>query len=187
MKKIIALTLALLLMLSITACSGKPEIASAAPSDNSGNAGKTSASDPYGRSAYDAVVSRNEITLVTVLATWSTPCEGMISTLQEVSGMRKVGVVALISDAVDESSYAVDDETMEYAKELMAAKNADFTIVAPDKDLFVNFCAPTEFYPTSYIVDAEGKVISSPIIAAADSESLTEALSAALESASNAG
>lgn len=186
MKKIIALLLAVLLTVSIAACSSRPEIASAAPSDNSGNAGKTS-SDPHGRSSYDAVIARNDVTLVTVLATWSTPCETMISTLQQVSeSMKRVGVVAIISDAVDEETLAVDEETMTYAKELLTAKNADFTIIAPDQDLFVTFCSSTEFYPTSYIVDHSGNIIAAPLIAAADADTISEALNAALESLSNA-
>ena len=189
MKKITAIVLAMLLMLSLAACSGQDGSGSGAAGNNGGSAagGEKTISDPNGRDAFDAILAENDVTLVTVLASWSTPCETVIPTLQQISAdMKKVGVVAIIADSVDEATFERSDDIMAYVAELMKNSEADFTVVSPDKELYSKYCEPTEFYPTSYVVNAQGEILAPAIVAAGDAESFTEALNDALAAAAAA-
>ncbi len=180
MKRIIAFLLALVLLLGMTACSDKKP--------SSGNAGGSSSventANGNGHGAFDTVVSGNDVTLVAVLASWSTPCETVIPTLQTISkDMKKVGVVGIIADAVDETTFAKNDDVMQYVADLMAGSEADFTVVAPDKELYAAFCESTEYFPTSYIVNSKGEIIAPAIIAAGDADSFIAELNTALKAA----
>ncbi len=172
MKKIIAVLLAALMLLSLAAC-GKD--------DADGPAKETTSASVLGREAYDSVIAANDLTLVNVWATWCTPCVGELSELQRIEDEYKnVGVVGILLDGVS-TSLERDEAVIEYAVALMDAKGASYTVVTPDEYLYQTFCADILYFPTSFFVDGEGNIVGSEMIGANDFATWSSYVDAQLE------
>jgi len=171
MKKFTAILLAILMLISLAACGDKD--------DNSGDAGTTAAI--LGRDAYDQVISKNDLTLVNVWATWCTPCVNELPELQRVEDEYKnVGVVGILFDGVDPTTLARDEATIDIAADIMSEKGATYTVVIPDEYIFSTYCASLMYFPTSFLVDGDGNIVGTPIVGANDFDSWCEYIDAAL-------
>lgn len=174
MKKITAIILAMLMLIGLAACGD----------NDSGTAGtgSTGTAAVLGRDAYDEVIEKNDLTLVNVWATWCTPCVNEIPELQKVDEEYKnVGVVGILYDGVNTSTLVRDESAIEVAVDLLDEKGASYTVIVPDEELYMTFCADLMYFPTSFLVDSEGNIVGSEIIGANDFDSWCEYIDAALE------
>ena len=179
MKKIIAVVLAALLLICMAACSGSQ------PANSEGQTGseKTTVEkdELLGRSEFDSVVKSNDLTVVAVLATWSTPCEEYVSVLQEFSkNYKNVGVVAIFEDTVDSESYAVDEYAAADAAEIVSENGGKFDVIVPDEYLYTTFCANADYCPTTYVVDNAGNILGEGVLGAQELDALSAMVDALL-------
>ena len=163
MKKITAIVLAILMLISLAACGGK---------DNDTNSGTGTAAAILGSEAYNEAIEKNDLILVNVWATWCTPCVNELPELQRVEDEYKnVGVVGILFDGVSSTTLARDEATIEIAAEIMSEKGVSYTVIVPDEELFTKYCADLMYFPTSFLVDSNGNIVSEPIIGANDFDS----------------
>lgn len=186
MKKFIALFLAAMLMLCMTACGGSGSGTSGGTGTSTGGGSSTANTDRrpgelYGRKDFDEVIAANDLTLVSVISTWSTPSEEVIPVLQQLSEKYKnVGVIAVVADTVDATTYTRDSAVASDCRAMMENAGATFTVVVPDEYIYTTFCAPTDYFPTSYLVAPDGSIVGSTLIAATDAETFAEFIDAQL-------
>lgn len=185
MKRIIAAMLCVLMIVSLAACSSNGGTTSNNTGNNEGGSQSTvSTAELSGAAKLAEVIADNDVTLINVWATWCTPCVNELPELQKISEKYKnVGVVGLLADGVNTETFAEDDAAIEAAKELMAEKGVDYTIVIPDKDIFNKYIANIMYFPTSYFVDNQGNIIGGEIIGANDEAAWSLYADAALAAA----
>ena len=126
MKKIIAIMLSVLMLVSLAACSGNGGTASQNAGNNEGSSQTVTTAELSGAAKLAEVIAENDVTLINIWATWCTPCVNELPELQKISDKYKnVGVVGLLADGVNAETFAEDDAAIEAAKELMAEKDVD--------------------------------------------------------------
>lgn len=187
MKKIIAIMLCAFMLVSLAACGGSGNAGTNAGSNEGGSQSAVSSAALSGADELAEVIADNDITLVNVWATWCTPCVNELPELQKISEKYKnVGVVGILADGVNTETFAEDSAAIEAAKELLAEKGVDYTIVIPDKDIFNKYVANIMYFPTSYFVDNQGNIIGGEIIGANDEAAWSLYAEAALAAAEDA-
>lgn len=187
MKKIIAVLLCALMLVSLAACSGNGGTTAPEAGNNEGSSQNAATAELSGSEKLAEVIAKNDVTLINVWATWCTPCVNELPELQKISEKYKnVGVVGLLADGVNTETFAEDDAVIEDAKELMAEKGVDYDIVVPDKDIFNKYIANIMYFPTSYFVDNQGNIIGGEIIGANDEAAWSLYAEAALAAAEQA-
>lgn len=187
MKKIIAIMLCALMFVSLAACSSGGATTPSTGNNEGGSQSSVSSAELSGSEKLAEVIAENDVTLINVWATWCTPCVNELPELQKISEKYKnVGVVGLLADGVNTETFAEDEAAIEAAKELMAEKGVDYTIVVPDKDIFNKYIANIMYFPTSYFVDNQGNIIGGEIIGANDEAAWSLYADAALAAAEQA-
>lgn len=187
MKKFIAVMLCVFMLASLAACSGNGGSGSNAGGNEGGSQSAVSSAELSGTDKLAEVIADNDVTLINVWATWCTPCVNELPELQKISEKYKnVGVVGILADGVNTETFAEDSAAIEAAKELMAEKEVDYTIVIPDKEIFNKYVANIMYFPTSYFVDNQGNIIGGEIIGANDEAAWSLYAEAALAAAEDA-
>ena len=164
-KKKILVLLATLVVSTVLAACGNSDGGNSTESKNS-NDGRSqvsqgelqsipdfSAEDIEGNKIDNSIFKENKVTLVNVWATWCGPCVNELPEIQKAYSELKakgVGVVGIVSDGND---------AKDTAKELIKENNLTYKMIIPDNNLDKNLISTLKGFPTSYVVDSEGKIL----------------------------
>lgn len=160
------LTISLLAML--TACSFRSKdpgkSAEGATSEQAGSLVSFETTDLDGNIVKSSdIFSKNMITMVNIWGTFCSPC------IDELPGLEKLryrlekkgcAIVGIVNDVESLD----DSETIGEAKEIINEIGVTYLNLIPwngTDDIF-----PTNFYPTTYFIDSNGKIIGKPVIGA---------------------
>lgn len=127
----------------------------------------------------EELFSQNEITMINVWATWCGPCKGELEELGKMHrrlAEKNVAVVGICQDA---------DTELEECKAILAQYGVDYVNLMP-YDGMMKLLQITAF-PTSYFVDSDGKILTTPVIGAPESMSAYEEIIDQLLSGGSAG
>ncbi|MDD3242357.1 MAG: TlpA disulfide reductase family protein [Eubacteriales bacterium] len=130
--------------------------------------------DMAGNSVTQEVFSQNRLTLVNVWATWCGYCVQEMPGLQALSEELKeqgMGVVGM----VDSTSC-----TREEAQEILDSAGVTYLNIYPDAQLNRDFMVLVQSLPTSFIVDAQGNVVSDVIVGMRSKEAYAQLMQDAL-------
>lgn len=195
MKKYMALILAIVVMLTMSACTNKtenevdkvPEIQSTqqeAVSDTELPSQMPSfqTKDINGADVGNEIFEGNKLTMVNIWGTFCPPCVYEMPELQKLSEDMKdqgVAVVGIIGDTPDA-------ENEEAARAIIAEKGVGFTNIIPDEAIIDGLLMYIEAYPTSIFVDGEGNIVGAPVVgahAAEDYKEIIEGMLSQMDSA----
>ena len=112
-----------------------------------------SAEDIEGNKIDNSIFKENKVTLVNVWATWCGPCVNELPEIQKVYSELKdkgIGVVGIVADGND---------AKDTAKELIELDSLTYKMIIPDSNLEKNLISTLRGFPTSYVVDSEGKIL----------------------------
>ena len=112
-----------------------------------------SAEDIEGNKIDNSIFKENKVTLVNVWATWCGPCVNELPEIQKVYSELKDqgrGVVGIVADGND---------AKDTAKELIELESLKYKMIIPDSNLEKNLISTLRGFPTSYVVDSEGKIL----------------------------
>lgn len=112
-----------------------------------------SAEDIEGNKVDNSIFKENKVTLVNVWATWCGPCVNELPEIQKVYSELKdqgIGVVGIVADGND---------AKDTAKELIELDSLTYKIIIPDSNLEKKLISTLRGFPTSYVVDSEGKIL----------------------------
>ena len=112
-----------------------------------------SAEDIEGNKIDNSIFKENKVTLVNVWATWCGPCVNELPEIQKVYSELKdqgIGVVGIVADGND---------AKDTAKELIELDSLKYKMIIPDSNLEKNLISTLRGFPTSYVVDSEGKIL----------------------------
>ena len=112
-----------------------------------------SAEDIEGNKIDNSIFKENKVTLVNVWATWCGPCVNELPEIQKVYSELKdqgIGVVGIVADGND---------AKDTAKELIELESLKYKMIIPDSNLEKNLISTLRGFPTSYVVDSEGKIL----------------------------
>ena len=112
-----------------------------------------SAEDIEGNKIDNSIFKENKVTLVNVWATWCGPCVNELPEIQKVYSELKdqgIGVVGIVADGND---------AKDTAKELIELDSLTYKIIIPDSNLEKKLISTLRGFPTSYVVDSEGKIL----------------------------
>lgn len=112
-----------------------------------------SAKDIEGNKVDNSIFKENKVTLVNVWATWCGPCVNELPEIQKVYSELKdqgIGVVGIVADGNDAE---------DTAKELIEHESLKYKMIIPDSNLEKNLISTLRGFPTSYVVDSEGKIL----------------------------
>ncbi len=120
---------------------------------------------------------------VTVVNFWYSTCGPCLSELAALTALdeslRERGgqVVAINVDTL-----SGDEKEIAAARSIMADKGASHRNVIPDADSDAHFFAMSvTVFPTSYVVDGEGRIVGEPIVGRIDRKGIDDELSARLD------
>ena len=104
--------------------------------------------------------AENTLTMFNVWATWCPPCISELPELQTINETyadRGFEIVGVLQDAAfyDE----INEQVVESAKILLADAGAAYLNILPDSTLNEKFISEMQFFPTSFFVDSEGRVV----------------------------
>lgn len=103
---------------------------------------------------------------VTMLNLWSVTCSACISEMPELARLNREykpkggQVISLVYDAVEK-------DQIQEAKEIIEELGLNILTILPNDDIYKQL--PTQFFPVTYFIDKEGKIIGAPIIGASPS------------------
>lgn len=112
-----------------------------------------SAEDIEGNKIDNSIFKENKVTLVNVWATWCGPCVNELPEIQKVYSELKdqgIGVVGIVADGND---------AKDTAKELIELDSLKYKMIIPDSNLEKKLISTLRGFPTSYVVDSEGKIL----------------------------
>ena len=112
-----------------------------------------SAEDIEGNKIDNSIFKENKVTLVNVWATWCGPCVNELPEIQKVYSELKdqgIGVVGIVADGND---------AKDTAKELIELESLKYKMIIPDSNLEKKLISTLRGFPTSYVVDSEGKIL----------------------------
>lgn len=181
-KKLLVL-LAIFLMLStvLMACSSKPstsddaEESTGAETADGQEESDASNSEPLlpqvettnldGEAVAGKDIGGEKLTVLNVWATWCPPCVEELPHLQEISkefADQGVKVVGVMQDGVTEALQP-NDATIKSGKELLEKSGVDYPVILPDETLQRELISQMQYFPTTFFLDAEGKVINTVV------------------------
>jgi thiol-disulfide isomerase/thioredoxin len=105
--------------------------------------------------------SKNKLTVLNVWGTWCGPCVGELPELQKVSEAfadKDVQIVGVLQDGVNESGVA-DDKVIKNAQTLLEDAKAKYTVLLPDETLITKFIAQMQYFPTTFFLDSNGRLV----------------------------
>lgn len=116
----------------------------------------------------DGSVFQGKITLVNVWGTFCPPCIDELPDLGQISkdyGGDNFQVLGIIGDTSLGS-----DTNIEKAKELIASSDVDYVNIIPDQALIEELLVHIQFFPTSFLLDDQGRLIEEVAFGAKDYE-----------------
>ena len=111
----------------------------------------------------DEIFSQHEVTMVNVWATWCTWCIYELPELNEINNRleaKDCAIVGLVGDGTD-------DETIKEAKQLLKENGDEYLNILPWDGALTDDFPMDSGWPTSFFVDREGKIVSTPVVGAA--------------------
>ena len=157
-KRASALILALVLLLTLSAC-GKKEAAEPSATPLTGLSFSTKDIDGSKVSS-ESLFQQNKITMVNLWTSWCSPC---IRELPELDALyteyrdRGVAVVGILLDGDEESA-------LESAKTLMIKAGVTYTVLRPSADM--GSLLEVQYVPTTLFVDRDGNLIGEVVVGA---------------------
>ena len=103
---------------------------------------------------------------MTLLNLWSVTCSACIREMPELAKLSREykskggQVVSLVYDAIEE-------DLIHEAREISKDLELPFLTILPNDDIYKLF--PTQFFPVSYFINEDGKIIGKPVIGASPS------------------
>ena len=100
-----------------------------------------------------AEVRYHRVSYRAFLATWCGPCVNELPEIQKVYSELKdqgIGVVGIVADGND---------AKDTAKELIELDSLKYKMIIPDSNLEKKLISTLRGFPTSYVVDSEGKIL----------------------------
>lgn len=116
-----------------------------------------------GKSLSSADFADYELTLVNVWATWCGPCVAELPHLQEINSSYQDQGVRVLGLLLEQESGAA-----EAARELLADAGADYAVLQPEGELLEYLYDNILYFPTTFLVDSQGKILGEPVIGAHD-------------------
>ena len=184
-KKWALLSLCIAAVLILGACGGgnasqsPPNVTASSDADLSSSTGYTSewklnidTVSLEGESVTSAEFKDNTLTILNIWATWCPPCVVELPHLKEISEIfsdKGVQVVGVLQDGIKELGVP-DESTIENAKILLAAAEAEYMVILPDETLALEFINHMQYFPTTFFLDSNGEVVRT-VIGANDAES----------------
>ena len=117
--------------------------------------------DIYGSPVDSAILSDNKLVMVNVWATYCQPCISEMADLGRLAQDMKaqgVQVVGLLSDAIG-LSLAPEEDTLLKARQIVESTGADYPHLLPTKDLYWRVIGQITAVPTTFFVDASGRLV----------------------------
>lgn len=111
----------------------------------------------------DEIFSKHEVTMVNVWATWCTWCIYELPELNEINKRleaKDCAIVGLVGDGTDEGTIAE-------AKQLLKENGDEYLNILPWDGALTDAFPMDQGWPTSFFVDREGKIVSTPVVGAA--------------------
>ena len=162
-KRILSMLLVLcLLMVFFAGCSklGASDEENMSAEDDTDWFHKISSEDLDGNKIDSARFAENTLTMFNVWATWCPPCISELPELQainEIYADRGFEMVGVLQDGVFYGE--VNEQVVASAKLLLADAGAGYLNILPDSTLDEKFISEMQFFPTSFFVDSEGRVV----------------------------
>lgn len=182
-KKYMTLILAIVVMLTVSACSNKTEDeadkiteSQSTQQEATSDTGLPSqmprfkAKDINGADVDNEIFEGNKLTMVNIWGTFCPPCVYEMPELQKLSEDMKdqgVAVVGIIGDTPD-------SENEEAARAIIAEKGVEFTNIIPDEALIGGLLTHIDAYPTSIFLDSKGNILGAPVVGAHSAEDYKE-------------
>jgi thiol-disulfide isomerase/thioredoxin len=148
----------------------------------SGEALSFSTTDLSGNPADQSIFKDNKVTLVNIWGSFCEPCMEELPDLEKLSADMKsqgVGVVGILGDAID-SKGEMDQEIIQLGRQVAEKKGVTYPNLAMTSELSEEI--PTQTYPTSVLVNAEGVIIGDPIYGTKSYDEYKELIQEALKS-----
>lgn len=196
MKKLLAILLALTLLCgcgaddyAVTTAVTTPDVDASEDADSSADTEPLgpfevfTTEDMEGNEVTNEVFADYELTLINVWGTFCGPCISEMPDLGELSADyadKGVQFIGLVGDALD-SQGNIDAAIVEEAKAIVEQTGADYLHLLPKNELLWNVMTQITAYPTTIFVDSEGKQVDYAYMGAADKETWTQRIDAALE------
>lgn len=193
MKKFGALLLAVLLVLSLAACSkdegtvnisGEGEISTSYKAEENERILTFAAYDIYGNEVTSDIFKSSEITVVNVWGTFCSPCIYEMPFLGELSreyDKSDVQFLGIVSDGVDYFGEE-DPDAVVLAQEIADETKADYAHIVPNLEI-MQFLSDVTAVPTTFFLDSEGKVIGDIEVGAKEKEAWKEIIDGLLQEA----
>ncbi|WP_165000361.1 TlpA disulfide reductase family protein [Anaerophilus nitritogenes] len=127
-----------------------------------GNIGEIKTKDIHGKAVDKSIFKEYKLTIVDIWATTCGPCVQAMPELQKLQEELKkdqINVLGIVADAVD-------DETIEIAKQIVDKKGVKYTDLVPDETLKNGILKSITGTPTFIFVDRDGNIVGNPIIGA---------------------
>lgn len=138
------------------------------------------AQDFSGKEYTESIFSENEATVVNFWFTDCRACVGEMPDLEKLSSdlaAKKVKLVGFCTDAVDEIHIA-------QAEKILEANQVNYTnFKATDGEEIGKFINSIVAYPTTYVVDKNGKIAGDPIVGALNSDDQMKRLNETIDKA----
>lgn len=124
-----------------------------------------------------------DLTMINIWATFCGPCINEMPDLGELSAELsedgKVKIVGIPLDVVTLSSdneIVADDEMVAKAVEIVDQTGAAYTHLIPEGEfgIYILGSGATQYVPSTYFVDSEGKIVGDPVVGAMDKEKWQE-------------
>lgn len=165
-KAILTAAAAVLSLSLLTACS--PDLPANFDKDSTSvtgtkvkSVGNFTTQDINGNAVTPDVFKDNDLTMVNVFATWCTPCVNEMPDLEKLHQQmkeKKVGVVGVILDVLNEKGEIVDED-LERAQLLVKETGVTYPVLLPDSTYFNGRLIGIDALPETFFVDKDGNIV----------------------------
>jgi thiol-disulfide isomerase/thioredoxin len=140
------------------------------------------AKDLSGEDVDSSLFASNKVTMVNIWGTFCGPC---IDEMPDLAAMNKdmpegAAIVGLVCDAVD-------NETIDLAKEIVGKTGVGYRNIIPDEALTKYLNDQITAVPTTLFIDSHGHIVGDAIIGSQDAETYMDAIRSLLDNADSAG
>ena len=101
-----------------------------------------------------------DLTMVTVFATWCSPCVQEIPDLAEIQKEMKdkgINIVGVVTDTMDQTGE--NQEALEKAKLIRERSKAEYPFLIPDQSNFNGRLSGIQAFPETFFVDKKGQIV----------------------------